>query len=238
MQGGSGSGALDRHRIVGPGSAALKYDVLTALLVLAAQGDPVEARLAMRLSLVMTARFNWRTGTFTVGLRELARMWGVTDRTAKREMAAMRARDWIALHSPATRGRVASYSITLPKVLRATMPFWDAVGPDFAARMVGAPQPETTDNVIPLRSPDPQLPEPDPHGWAEAAAMLSAQDPSVYNAWFSGLRVLELESGVLSLGAPSRFHADYVRTHYRARVLAAVVSVNRGVREILVEALD
>ncbi len=87
MQNGR-SGLLDGARnITGPGSAALKYDILTALLVTAAQGEATEARLALRLSLLITARFTWRSGTFSVGRREMARMWGVTERTANREIA-------------------------------------------------------------------------------------------------------------------------------------------------------
>ncbi|MEJ2031079.1 MAG: hypothetical protein P8X66_14795, partial [Maritimibacter sp.] len=94
-------------RIAGPGASAIKYDILTALLVTAAQGSPVEARLALRLSLLITARFNWRQGSFAIGQREIARMWGVTERTAKRELAEMRGRGWITIAVPAARGRVA-----------------------------------------------------------------------------------------------------------------------------------
>lgn len=236
MQGGSKPNALDRQRIAGPGSAALKYDVLTALLVMAAQGESMEARLSMRLSLLITARFNWRSGTFAVGVRELARMWGVTERTAKREMAALRGRGWIEIHVPAARGRVASYHVVLPNVMRATMPFWDAIGPDFVARMVGAPDAEVESNVVPLRQADVPFPEPDELGWWDAALGLRKQDPSVFNVWFAVLEVSDLEAGVLTLTAPSRFHADYVRTHFTARLLAAVVAVNKGVREIAIEA--
>lgn len=232
MQSGPKPHALNRHRIAGPGSAALKYDVLTALLVLAAQGEPADARLAMRLSLLITARFNWRSGTFAVGLRELASMWGVTERTAKREMSAMRGRCWIAVHAPAARGRVAVYRIDLPEVMRATMPYWNFVGPDFAARMVDAPEPPGKNNVVPLHPTELQLPEADPHGWSQAALKLSNQDQAVFNVWFAPLRFLDFDAGVLSLSAPSKFHAEYVRTHFLARLLAALVSVNQGVREV------
>ncbi len=237
MQGGSsphpaGRGLSDRNRIVGPGAAALKYDILTALLALAAQGAPVEARLSLRLSLLITARFNWQSGRFAVGLREMARMWGVTERTAKREISALKARGWITLAVPSARGRVAAYQIELPVVLQATMGVWAAVGPDFAARMVGAPEPETDSNVVPLRGPDVGLPAPDGTGWAAAAAILQAQEPSVYSAWFAPLHVVEADAGLLTLAAPSRFVADYVSTHFRARLLAAVVQANPGIRDI------
>ena len=107
----------------GPSAGAAKYDVLTALLVMASQGETVEARLALRLSLLITARFNWRKGVVSVGQKELARMWGVTERTVKREMSQMRARGWIEVSVPAARSRVAEYRIDFEAVLATTMPY-------------------------------------------------------------------------------------------------------------------
>ncbi len=238
MQGGSQPFPVDRNRIAGPGSAALKYDILTALLALAAQGDAVEARLALRLSLLITARYNWRSGTFAVGLRELACMWGVTERTAKREMAAMRSRAWIAVAIPAARGRVTTYRIELESVLRTTMPFWESVGPDFVARMVNAPDPEPAVNVVPLHGASLPLPEQDGTGWAEAARKLRAQDPAIYGAWLASLLALECESGVLTLVAPTKFQADYVSTHHKTRILAALSGLGCGIRDVVIRATD
>lgn len=235
MQGGFQPHPAERQKIAGRGAAALKYDVLTALLVTAARGDPVDGRLALRLSLLITARFNWRAGTFAVGLREMARLWGVTERTAKREVAAMRQRGWVALAVPAARGRVATHRIDLPVLLRATMPHWDAVGPDFAARMVGAPEPAAS-NIVPLPRRQHALPEPDGTGWSDAAQALRAQDPAVFEAWFAPLQSLDVEGGVLSLAAPSRFVADYVRTHYKTRLLAILAAINPGIRDIHITA--
>ncbi len=224
------------QKITGPGASALKYDIVTALLVTAARGDKVEARLALRLSLLITARFNWRLGTFAVGQKEMARMWGVTERTAKREMAELRVRGWISTASPAARGRVAQHRIEIPNVLRATMPHWDAVGPDFSARMTDAPHPDgqVATNVVPLRRDAGLLPEEDATGWGVAARRLKVQDPAVYGAWFAPLRQLALESGILTLTAPSRFIADYVTTHYHGRLLAALVASDRSIREVQV----
>jgi len=220
-------------KLTGPGASALKYDILTALLVSAARGEPDQARLATRLSLLITARFNWRTESFAIGLREIARMWGVTERTAKRDMAAMRARGWIDVTVPAARGRVAQYAIKFDTVLRETMPFWEAVGPDFAARMAGvnAPEPMAADNVVPLRpvvaGQGGECP-----AWVKAAEKLAAQDPAVFNAWFAGLVPVEGDNGVLTLMAASRFVADYLRTHHYMRLLTAVVSADPAVRDI------
>ncbi|MGR3321318.1 MAG: DnaA N-terminal domain-containing protein [Pseudooceanicola sp.] len=220
--------------MTGPGASALKYDILTALLVTAARGEPDSARLAMRLSLLITARFNWQRESFAVGQREIARMWGVTERTAKRDMAAMRARGWIAVTVPAARGRVAQYRIELSRILRDTMPHWDAVGPDFTARMTGAGQGAETSaasNVVPL-TPRAAPPVADGSAWGQAAERLCAQDPSVYHAWFAGLVPGGTENGVLSLMAPSRFVADYVRTHHYTRLLTAVVTADPGLRDV------
>jgi hypothetical protein len=220
-------------QITGPGASAIKYDILTALLVTAARGEPAEARLALRLSLLITARFNWRSGCFAVGLKEMARMWGVTERTAKREMAQMRGLGWIVVSVPAARGRVAQYRIELPVILHATMTHWDAVGPDFVARMSNAPEPDAhaETNVVPLRR-EVTPPEDDGSEWARAARRLQAQDPAIYGSWFAPLQPADFESGTLTLVAPSRFIASYVRTHFLTRLLAALTAENRSIRDV------
>lgn len=222
-----------RRKITGPGASALKYDLLTALLVTAARGAPDVARLALRLSLLITARFNWQRESFAVGQKEIARMWGVTERTAKRDMAAMKARGWIAVSVPAARGRVAQHRIALDAVLRETMPHWDAVGPDFVARMTGLPeQPEVpAGNVVPFqRGQVPAAAEGTP--WQAAAERLRQQDPAVFNAWLAGLVPAGEAQGLLVLMAPSRFVADYVRTHYLTRVIAATVMTDPTIRDV------
>ncbi|WP_235851871.1 DnaA N-terminal domain-containing protein [Litorivita pollutaquae] len=234
-----GQGSPDM-KAAGPGSQAIKYDILTALLAMASSGPAIEARLSLRLSLLITARFNWRIGTFAVGQREMARMWGVSERTAKREMAAMRALGWVAVAQPSAKGRVAQHRIVLPAVLRATMPYWDAVGPDFAARMAGAPEPENQppSNVVPLHAEPAPMPTEDETGWGAAARRLQQQDPAIYSAWLGQLEPLEIEGDVLSLAAPSRFVADYIKTHHHTRVLAALVAENRAIRDIHIIAVQ
>lgn len=229
--------SLTARKIAGPGASAIKYDVLTALLVTATRGDGVEARLALRLSLLITARFNWRTGTFAVGQREMARMWGVTERTAKRETAEMRTRGWIAVSVPAARGRVAQYRIDLDRVLRATMTHWDAVGPDFAARMVNAPEPEGQGgNVVPLHRDATPLPTDDGTVWSAAAARLHAQGGAFYGNWIAPLRPIDQHDGVLTLHAQTRFIASYVETHFLPRILAALVAEDPSIRDVKIVA--
>ncbi|MEJ6395815.1 DnaA N-terminal domain-containing protein [Gymnodinialimonas sp. 2305UL16-5] len=221
--------ALSRPTI-GPGASAIKYDILTALLVTSTCGEATAARLALRLSLLITARFNWRSGSFSVGRKEMARMWGVTERTAKREMAQMKALGWIAVSVPAARGRVAQYKIDLPAVLRATMPHWAAVGPDFVARMTDTPEKRAETNVIPLRASLPV--EDNGTGWAKVAARLREENPALFEAWFAGLQAVDLENGTLTLLAPSRFVATYLQAHFAMRLLAAVTAEIGRARDI------
>ncbi|MDO6728373.1 DnaA N-terminal domain-containing protein [Cognatishimia sp. 1_MG-2023] len=232
------SGLLNKGSgITGPGSASAKYDVLTALLVTASQAEGVEARLALRLSLLITARFNWRRGVFAVGQRELARMWGVTERTVKREMSELRRLGWISVDIPAARGRVAQYKIDFPTVLRATAPFWDAVGPDFAARVAGAPEPaeQGDSNVVPLHSGSNTPIVSDVPLWAVVSERLREQDAKLYNAWFARLEAVEVEAGVLRLLAPSRFAGEYIKTHYLSRLTAAVFAVSQDITALEID---
>jgi hypothetical protein len=232
-------GLLDTVTASGPGASSAKYDVLSALLILATQGEGVEARLALRLSLLITTRYNWRRGSFAVGQRELARMWGVTERTVKREMAELRGRGWITMHVPAARGRVASYRIDFSTVLRATAPYWGAVGPDFAARIAGAPEPteQAASNVVPLHS-EPQASVSQVPLWSAVSERLRAQDAKLFNAWFSRLDAVALEEDKLVLLSPSRFVADYIKTHYMTRLKTAVLSEDHSVIVIEVEATE
>lgn len=227
-------------KVVGPGSSSLKYDLLTALLVLSAQDAGPRARLALRLSLVITARFNWRQGQFAVGLRELARMWGVTERTAKREMAQMRSLGWISVERQAARGRVAHHRINFDALLRDTMPHWDAVGPDFTARMSGAgseaAQTEAS-NVVPLHTNSETNPPQDGTIWADVATQLHQQDAALYSAWFGKLVEVEITDGVLTLAAPNLFIADYVKTHHTTRLLSAASLHAPSVRRIQIVCL-
>ncbi|SEQ83365.1 DnaA N-terminal domain-containing protein [Loktanella sp. DSM 29012] len=225
---------MQTKHAAGPGAGAVKYDILTALLVMAAQGDPVEGRLALRLSLLITARYNWRMGRFSTGQREIARLWGVTERTAKRELAQMRTRGWIRVTQPAARGRVATHAIDLDRIIRDSMPLWPQVGPDFEERMTGAPAPVAPlpDNKIvplhPARAAETGV-------WAGAQALLMAQDGALYRAWFASLIGTDDGAGGLTLTAPTRFIADYVREHYMPRLYAAVRQSDAAIVQITID---
>ncbi len=69
--------------MTGPCAGVVKYDILTALGL---HGVPSAQASMLRLITAIMARCNWRSEEMTVGQRDLARLWGVAERTAKREV--------------------------------------------------------------------------------------------------------------------------------------------------------
>lgn len=218
-------------KLVGPEAASQKYDLLTALGCHALTGPAGLQRLILRFLTLITARYNWRTGQFHVGQREIARLWSVDERTVKREMARLRSFGWITLESPARRGRVATYALDLTAIRAATRTAWPRVGEDFEARMTGTPIPAAGGTVVPFPRPDlARPPTDDDAGEEEAAAedpwdrmrrMLHEADAVVFASWFDALKNRGRAGEALVLVAPSAFHASYVRTHYAERLAAA-----------------
>ncbi len=220
-------------KATGPRAASLKYDILTALLVLAQADSGVDGRLAGRLALLITARFSWRTETFRVGVRELGQLWSVTERTAKRELAQMRAHGWVSVQRTATRGRVAEHRIHLDQVLEATKSCWVAVGPDFVERMgQGGKASDPARTVVPFPGQLGPSPATDGSLWSAVSHMLHAGDAALYSAWFAKLHEVSCEDGCLTLAAPSPFVRSYIETHLRVRLLSAVTAVDGGLREV------
>lgn len=217
---------------VGRNASARKYDILTALGAYALARGKHEQRLVLRFLTLITARYNWARDELAVGQREIAALWSVDERTVKREMAKLRGLGWLVVKRQGARGRVTQYGIALETVLSATRGQWEAVGPDFALRMQGAPEP---DRVVSLKTAGkvraPDLSE--GTEWALAQAILYQEDAASYGAWLAALTRQERAGGRLVLKAPSRFHAAYVSTHLIGRVQAACQSVDEQVSEIV-----
>ena len=218
---------MQAKKLAGPDAGSQKYDLLTALGCHALGCPPGIQRLVLRFVTLLTARYNWREGILQVGQREIARLWSVDERTVKRDMAKLRALGWITVESPARRGRVASYALDLAAIRADTRAAWSRVGSDFEARMGGAGEEAPTGGatVVPFPQPDParEAGAGSPvQGWAGMRAILRAENPAVYAAWFDSLRCRGGAGECLTLLAPSAFHASYVRTHYADRLLHAL----------------
>lgn len=215
---------------VGRNAAARKYDLLTAMGTHALASANGQQRLILRFMTLITARYNWSRDELAVGQREIARLWHCDERTVKRETAKLRAKRWLIVHRQGARGRVTQYKIDIERILSDTEPQWDAVGPDFVLRLGETPPSDIVPLPVKGRVDPPTLT--DDTEWTLAQAILHAEDEATYGAWLRHLKRRERQGARLVLAAPSRFHAAYVETHLKARVLAACRAVDDGVGEV------
>ena len=170
---------------VGRNAPALKYDILSALGVLALSGDKHLQRRVLRIFTLITTRYNWRNNELSIGREEIARLWSVDQRTVKREMAKLRGMGWITVKRPAVRGRVAVYELDLKQMMIDTTEVWSVIGPDFRDRMGQGGEPET--NILPFKT---KAPADAPEGndvWGQVQVMLHARDPELWSSWFQHL---------------------------------------------------
>ncbi|MEL7107322.1 MAG: DnaA N-terminal domain-containing protein [Pseudomonadota bacterium] len=218
------------HAIGGRYSAAIKYDILTAVGALALSQGKHDQRRSLRFLTLVTARYNWPRNRLAVGQREIAALWHCDERTVKREMAQLRAMGWLVLKRQGRRGHVAEYGLDIDKIQSTTRPVWAAIGPDFTLRQEGLPD----GNVVPL-TPRADIPAPDltsADEWGLTAALIHREDPASYAAWIRPLRRVGRSGGRLTLAAPSRFHAAYVETHLKSRLIAAAQTVDADIDDI------
>lgn len=221
---------------VGQGAQARKYDILSAIGAWGLASGKVDQRLALRLIVLVTARYNWAHDRFAVGQREIARMWSVDERTVKREMARLREMGWLVLQRQGARGRVSEYGLGLGKILADTSGQWLAIGPDFAARQE-APVPAGTEpqKVVPFPRPadvagdDPVCP-----AWTRARAVIESADPGLAASWLRPLVPEGVHEGCLTLAAPSRYHAHYIQIHLHNRIAETLARIDPGIVSVRV----
>ena len=211
---------------VGRGGATRKYDLLTILGTFALSQDRGLQRQTLRLICLITARYNWQGDQLSVGQAEIARLWSVDQRTVKREMAVFRERGWLVERRAAARGRVTLYGLGIARILADTRAVWEKVGPDLVARLSPEEEPAAPApiNIIPFPV---AAPERDGSVWGEIARQLHSEDPSIYRAWFAGLQASEAED-LIVLETPGSFHANYINTHLRGRIEAALARIAPG----------
>lgn len=225
---------MQRFRAVGREAAAKKYDILSAMMAHALAGGAAEQRLVLRLMALITTRYNWQNNDLSVAQREIARLWCVDERTVKRDMARLRACGWVVVKRQGARGRVSVLGLDLDRILADTRPAWANIGPDYVARLTGggdpAPGPDRT--VVPFRRSDIAA---DGSVWSLARVRLAAEDATLFEAWFAPLADGGVEGDCLTLIAPSRFHAAYLRTHLAVRLRQAVMRGHPGITRLRIE---
>lgn len=205
---------MEVKRLVGPESGSLKYDLLTALSVAGLHGSTTFQTSMTRLIALVTARYNWRQDEFTVGQRDMARMWNVDERTVKREIKRLTLAEILICKRAGVRGRVGAYRLNYPKIAELSRQSWDAVGPDFVSRMSAQhPEPIATvvhiDFIKPAGGPEIDTREP----WGRVLAQLEAEHPMHFRNWFRKLQFQDFKAGVFAIKAPNTFVTAYIESH-------------------------
>lgn len=211
---------------VGRHAATIKYDLLTAMGTHACAAERNRQRLVLRLLTLITARYNWIADEISTGQREIAQLWAIDERSVKRDLARLREMGWLVLKRPSARGRVAVHGLDIDRILAETAADWPRVGPDYVARMTAEPV-QTSAKVIAFPAP------PVAEGlWPRIQGLLHREDPHLYGAWFAPLRLGAAASGILTLQAPSRFHADYLRANHLPRLERAAFACDDSLSRI------
>lgn len=215
---------MGSNRLIGKGAGAVKYDVITALSVAGLNAEPRQQISNTRLISLITARYNWQTDTLTIGQREMSLLWGVGERTAKREVKRWLESGILICKRQGVRGRVATYGLNIARLCEETEHVWAQVGPDFRERM-HALKPDVAKVIRLEDARTQQLPAVADRGggWESVMHVLRDRFPNQFDAWIAPLVARE-DSGTLVLEARSAFAAEYIKTHFGREIYEAVLA--------------
>lgn len=210
---------MEPKRLTGPEAGALKYDILTALTLIGLNGTATQQMTVLRLTALVTARYNWRANELSVGQRDMARMWAVNERTVKREIKRLLDSKILICKRQGVRGRVGAYVLNLAAIAKLSADQWETIGPDFAERMTGY-FPHRSENVVKVDFAASNVcaiaPEPKdaPSGtWRAVQHALRGKDEAIFKNWYSRLSLKACKDRKAEILAPSRFVANYIQTH-------------------------
>ena len=213
---------MENTRLTGPGAGVIKYDLLTALAVHGLNGSAAEQLSMSRLSAIITARYNWRTEELTMGQSEMSRLWGIGERTVKREVKRWLSSGILICRQPGVRGRVARYRLNIARLCEITEPTWALIGPDFVERMSGL-KPQKA-QVIRLDTVSKTVTNAgENRGWDAVSAQLADRFPAQHAAWIEPLQAHFLADR-LTLDAKSLFAAEYASTHFGRDIAEAAAA--------------
>lgn len=220
---------------MGRNAASRKYDLIAALGAHALAASPFRQKQVLRLLTLITARYNWRNDELTVGQREIARLWSVTERTVKREMAKYRDLGWLIVKRAGARGRVTTYGLSLPQLWTDTTDQWAAIGQDFEARMLEQ-SPKKAGEVVNVDFKSGQISEAMPEGdWRRVCLALKSDDLAIYQNWYARLEFAGCTDNILHLNALSRFVDNYVEMHLTGPLMLATHAVFGPVSAIKID---
>jgi hypothetical protein len=217
---------MQPSRMTGPGSGVHKYDILTAVAIGGLHGTPTHQVSSLRLIALITARYNWARNELSIGQVEMARLWGVTERTAKREVKRLTGMGLLEVRRAGVRGRVASYRLNLSALETLSRPVWGCVGADFEQRAEGLmAQPSAPGTVVKVDFSGPPRPPETTGGdprWDAVLRYLAQDQPDAFANWYRRLSLAGAGEGGIEITAPNAFVLSYVTTHLTGPLRAAV----------------
>ncbi len=221
-------------KLVGRNASVLKYDLLTAVNLIGLHGSSAEQVSMQRLSTLITTRYNWRRDELSVGQRDMARMFGVTERTIKREVKRWTDSEILVCSRSGVRGRVGAYRLNLLEIYRRSEQLWSAVGPDYVERMAEFWS-EDRPKVVPLVPKQQEQPsEASRTSWGGICARLQQTAPEKAANWLRQLVFVGDDGANYRLEAKSAFVARYIETHLGAELNAAIqLEVGMGRRLVV-----
>ena len=221
---------MQTKHLMGPGSGSEKCDLLTAMAVNGLAAGGVVQSSMMRLMALVTSRYNWTLDELSMGQKEMAQLWSVDERMAKRETKRLIDGGYLSVKRAGVRGRVASYRLNLDRIYQSTESRWTKVGPDFQSRMATRNIPD--DKVLRVdftaKIKVGVATGPEHSDWQHVRDHLSNSQPALFKAWFELLAFTSFEGGCARLTAPSKFAAQYISTHLIGPLEAAFGQVIRG----------
>lgn len=221
---------IDPRHFTGQQAGSAKYDVLTALSLIGFNRGGGTAISILRLIGLVTARYNWRLDELCVCQRDMARIWNVTERTAKREVKAWVDERLMIRTRVGVRGRAGAYRLDMVEIRAQAAALWPRIGPDYVERMAPAEAiaPEVMPSAEPPVEAEGRAEGPAARGtWRAVSRRIRAVDPAVHAAWIAPLRPIDDDGHILRLSAPTRFGAHYVETHFD-HLLAEAVQAEMG----------
>ncbi|WP_226781481.1 hypothetical protein [Oceaniglobus trochenteri] len=217
-----------QRKLAGAGVGSLKYDLLTAIGLIGLHGTASQQVSMARLSVLVTARYNWARDEISIGQRDMARIWAVNERTAKREVKRLTDMQILGCLRPGVRGRVAAYRLDIGEICTRSRPSWASVGPDFVERMEGFAPSAPTLSFTPPAPPDAvSVPENVPGRWGRVLSHLDTQDRATFETWFSKLELVSDQTPEVHVKASSAFVGRYIETHL-GKVLMPVFAAVYG----------
>lgn len=219
---------MEQIKHVEPRAGAFKHDLLTSLSVAGLHGHPTTQTSLMRLTALITARYNWRVEEVNIGHAELGGLWSVNDGTVKREMKRLPEMGVLTCVRPGVRGRVGAYRLNYRQIYEMSQPVLAAVGPDFEDRMMEVSGARTVVRVdfqtpAPQVMPKPALPPQTLAGvWGAVRRRLKAEHPAIFDSWFAKLVQEACSDHALTLRAPNGIFSRYIETHFAVKLAAAV----------------